>query len=484
LKTGRMMFFAAFVVLASSARLVGGPAQLPPVTVTKVYRNVEYLKGEEKGWAPAVVGTRLVTKDSLRTYNNSYADMQLDPPNRFRLKENAVLKIERLEEEIKEPDGSVVKLTDLDLLKGELLARLDKLPSGTCLNLRSPVAIAAVRGTTFAVGVGDYPRTTQVAVFGDRVRVQSAGEPKKYVTLSPQQHTTVSPWDLAVLSARGTGVPPKKMIVKMLGDPNVPIKNAKELLGRLERPQPSLEHIVLGATSSVVAPKEIADSGEEEKWAVDEARYRAQRQIITKMEMIRLSKEETIGDLMNKDTAICGALMDYTLKANVVKEEYDKSGHCATVLLELPLQPVRKIIKRDISFAWNDIKAISLEDYAATFGGLIRVATERAARVDAYRRLAEKIYGTVIDVETTLENFAVKNDQVKMVVSGVVQGAEEVSKTYYSDGSIDTVLRIAGNNVRKGVAPLTGDVFGKNYMASPTAIHADEFFDLLQAKKL
>lgn len=471
------------VLICFSISLVGS-TQLPTATITKVYRNAEYLEGKSKAWTPATAGTNLQKDDSLKTLNNSYADLQLDPPNRFRLKENTVLKIEQLQKEAKEPDGSVVKLTELGLLKGEVLARLDKLPANVRLSLRSPVAIAAVRGTTFAIGVRGDAKTTWVAVSEDRVRVQSAGEPGKYVNLDAQQQTTVSPWDVAFLSATGTGLPPKKMLIERLSDPKVSIKDTKKLLERLEKPKPSLKEIIIGADAKAATPTDDKDAGEAERLAMEKARDKARKQIIDKLRMIRLSEEETIGDLMDGDAKTCEAILTYTLKAKTVKAEYDKSERYATVRLDLPLEPVVGIIKRDISFAWKDIQPISQVEYAAAFGGFIRIATERAAEVDAYRRLAEKIYGTVIDSETTLKNFAVKNDQVKVAVKGIVRGAEEVSKIYYSDGSIDVVLRIDGDVVKGTVAPIAGDIFGKNYMASPAAISAEDFIDLLKADQL
>jgi hypothetical protein len=430
------------------------------------------------------VGTALKASDSLKTSNNSYADIQLDPPNRFRLKENSLLKIERLASRSKEPDGSLVKLTDLGLLRGDIIAKLDKLPADTRLSLKSPVAVAAVRGTAFSLGSDDKTGATRVAVKSGTVNVVAIGEPKKYVNVNPDCSTTVAPWATALLRAKGTGLPPKELLIKRLDDPKVPLKDAKELLERLKNPKPSLSNIVLGAEAKVIAPREIGDPKEAKRWAMLEARYLAQKRIIEKLETIRLSSDATVGDVMNKDPKICEALLDSTGAAAVIKSEYDKKNRTATVRLEYPLEKARKIINRDITLVWNNVTPISLTEYAGTFGAFIRATTERAATVDAYRRLAEKIYGTVVSSSTTLKNLAVKNDQVDVAVKGVVQGAEEVSKTYYSDGSIDVVLQISGASVRGAVTPITGDVLGKNYMASPSAISADEFIGLLALQEM
>lgn len=459
--------------------LYGASGTAPAVSLVKVYRTAECLKPPSTTWSPAGVGTALKASDSLRTSNNSYADMQLDPPNRFRLKENSLLKIERLSSESRDTDGSLVRLTDLGLLKGDIIAKLDKLPVGTRLSLKSPVAVAAVRGTAFSLGAEETTGATRVAVKSGAVNVMAVGEAEKYVNVSPECSTTVAPWAAALLRAKGTGLPPKELLIKRLDDPKVPLKDAKELLERLKNPKPTLSNIILGAEARVVASEGIGDAKEAERWAVLEARYRAQKEIIEKLETIRLSGEETVGDVMNKDPKICEALLGSTSAASVIKSEYDKKERCAAVRLEYPLEKARKILNRDITLVWTSVTPITLTEYAATFGAFIRAATERAATVDAYRRLAEKIYGTVVTSSTTLKNLAVKNDQVDVAVKGVVQGAEEVSKTYYSDGSIDVVLQISGAALRGAVTPVTGDVLGKHYMASPAAISADDFIGLL-----
>jgi len=477
------MICCGFIFVCGSA-MCGDTVSTQPVSVVKVYHDAELLKSPGSAWSPAASGSKLNADDSLRTSNNSYADLQLDPPNKFRLKENSQLKIEKLFSESKDANGSVVKLTDLGLLRGEILAKLDKLPSDTKLTLKSPAAVAAVRGTAFSVGVGRDTRTTDVGVSRGVVQVQASGEPQKYVSVKEAQHTTVSPWNLAMLRAKGTGLPPKEMLIKRLDDPKIPLKDAQALLERLKNPKPSLENIVIGGEAKVIAPPEITDAAEAERWALNEARYRAQKGIIEKLEMVRLSGDETVGDVMNRDPKLCESLLTSTGEAKSVKSEYQKEERTAVVRLEFPLSKVKSVVGRDISLCWKEITPISLTEYAAAFGALVRASTERAATVDAYRRLAEKIYGTVVNSTTTLKDFIVQNDQIEIAVKGVVQGAEEVSKTYYSDGSIDIVLQTGGSAVRQAVSPVAGQILGEHYMSSPSAISADDFISMLALEQM
>ncbi len=454
------------------------------VTLIRIHRQAECRKGRSGPWTPAAAGTRLTEDDSLRTSNNSYADLQLDPPNRFRLNENALLKVERVFAEEKDAGGSLVRLTDLGLLKGEVIARLDNLPAGTRLSLKSPVAVAAVRGTAFSVTVTGDANATGVAVAGGSVRVEAAGDAEKRVTVGPDRRTTVAPWSGARLRAKGTGLPPKGLLVKRLADPKIPLKDARELLNRLENPSPTLSGLAVEGEGRAAAPADILDPSEAEARARTDARQLAQKMIIEKLGLIMLSGDETLGGMMDRDAGLCRAILDATNGAAVLSSAYTAADRTASVRLSFPLEKVRLIAGREIALAWRGISPVPPAEYSAAFGGFIRAATERAATVDAYRRLAERIYGTVVNSSTTLKDFAVRDDRIEVAVKGVVRGAEEISRTYYSDGSIDVTLELPGAAVKGGLAGAGGLELGEHYVASPSAIEADDFIRLMALDRI
>ena len=110
------------------------------------------------------------------------------------------------------------------------------------------------------------------------------------------------------------------------------------------------------------------------------------------------------------------------------------------------------------------------------FKALARVTTERAAEVDAYRRLAEKIYGTVINAQTRLDDFVVSNDTVKTSVQGVVRGARTVEKRYYSDGSVSVVMEVRAQELRTQIGATAPEItFGQNYFSPPDVIPVTDF---------
>ncbi|MEE9500423.1 MAG: FecR domain-containing protein [Candidatus Omnitrophota bacterium] len=127
----------------------------------------------------------------------------------------------------------------------------------------------------------------------------------------------------------------------------------------------------------------------------------------------------------------------------------------------------------------GSIYRISDEVYGKTFGALARVTTKRAAVTDAHRKLAEKIYGVVIDSETTLEDHAVKNDVIRTTVKGVVRGAKEVSTIYYSDGSIQVIMETEATKVRKSLIHITGDIYGIDCILGPDVLETSDFEEFL-----
>ena len=80
---------------------------------------------------------------------------------------------------------------------------------------------------------------------------------------------------------------------------------------------------------------------------------------------------------------------------------------------------------------------------ADTSGVEAGLLAERAAAVDARRNLAEQIYGVKIDSTTTVEDFVVRNDEVKAEVEIFLRGAQKTDTRFLSDGSVEVDLKIS-----------------------------------------
>lgn len=71
-----------------------------------------------------------------------------------------------------------------------------------------------------------------------------------------------------------------------------------------------------------------------------------------------------------------------------------------------------------------------------------RLAAIRASRLDAYRTLAERIYGLSLSGQSKVKDFEVKNDHFDVQVDSVVRGARVVSITENPKTGIETVLEV------------------------------------------
>lgn len=70
-----------------------------------------------------------------------------------------------------------------------------------------------------------------------------------------------------------------------------------------------------------------------------------------------------------------------------------------------------------------------------------RLKARVAARMEAYRNLAELITGVQVSSESNVQNFVTTNDVIKMRVDGVVKGARQSGKEkLLPDGSIEVEL--------------------------------------------
>lgn len=70
----------------------------------------------------------------------------------------------------------------------------------------------------------------------------------------------------------------------------------------------------------------------------------------------------------------------------------------------------------------------------------VRIAAERAAKLDAYRHVLEALEGVQVSVESTGKQ-RLANPRVKATVQGVLRGCKVQDTRYYSDGGVDVVLR-------------------------------------------
>ncbi|WP_373018279.1 LPP20 family lipoprotein [Thiomicrorhabdus sp.] len=80
--------------------------------------------------------------------------------------------------------------------------------------------------------------------------------------------------------------------------------------------------------------------------------------------------------------------------------------------------------------------------FTAYTPGQRRLMAIRASKLDAYRALAEQLYGIKIDSNTSISTLTAKNDSFRARVNAVVRGARVVSVTPMADQNYETVLEV------------------------------------------
>lgn len=71
-----------------------------------------------------------------------------------------------------------------------------------------------------------------------------------------------------------------------------------------------------------------------------------------------------------------------------------------------------------------------------------RLMAIRASKLDAYRAMAERVYGTKITGSSTVRDMVVQNDSFRAYVDTYIHGARVVSSDVFADGSVETVLEM------------------------------------------
>ena len=72
--------------------------------------------------------------------------------------------------------------------------------------------------------------------------------------------------------------------------------------------------------------------------------------------------------------------------------------------------------------------------------------SERAAIVDAYRKLAEKLQGFIVRTLTNSGNYIVNNDAVKVQAEAYIKGAEIVDIHHFENGVCEAKVKILRPN--------------------------------------
>ncbi|MFA5779511.1 MAG: FecR family protein [Elusimicrobiota bacterium] len=192
--------------------------------IGEIKGTVEILKAGEEEWSPAVSEMPVQLKDRLKSAENSSCNLEFDDGSVIFIGENTEASVEMLELTAEKHNSKI------SLWFGKIIANISK-SKNTKMEVHSPTAIVAVRGTEFAVETN--VQKTDVGVFDGEVGVKNTeGAEISEVTVKPDEETSVQ---------KGTRPHPPSRLVLMqkYKERNLNIRNrVAQLRERLKRLPP------------------------------------------------------------------------------------------------------------------------------------------------------------------------------------------------------------------------------------------------------
>ncbi len=216
--------------------------------------------------------------------------------------------------------------------------------------------------------------------------------------------------------------------------------------------------------------------------ALRAAKVDAQRNLLETIQGVRIDSETLVKDFLTENDEIRTHVMGKLRGARVVAERILSEG-IAEVDLELSVEALPSEIRHYLKAIgpvieatgagvhpdyWDQV-AISVPRETVTQsssektlgwryttirvkgrgapgeeGSLVqrKLMAERAAKVDAYRNLAERVYGFYLDSETTVELYVVQRDIIRTKVDAFIRGAKVISSQEFEDGSYEVELEL------------------------------------------
>jgi len=185
----------------------------------------------------------------------------------------------------------------------------------------------------------------------------------------------------------------------------------------------------------------------------------ADRRLVERIYGLRIDAQTTVLDLVQVSDEIRGAL-DEEIKGVRTTEVAYNDDMIVEVVREVTVREVIETIKRTITRtkAVLGVSVDTLEEITretrdtvlAVMGngavpgtrGERRVQAKRAAEMDAFRKLAEKIAGVEITGETTVENLALASDHIVTALAAGIKGAKTTDIVYRQDDSCDVTMEL------------------------------------------
>ncbi|MBI3987782.1 MAG: hypothetical protein HY343_12725 [Lentisphaerae bacterium] len=193
---------------------------------------------------------------------------------------------------------------------------------------------------------------------------------------------------------------------------------------------------------------------------------------VAEVDALRLLTERVYGVQLNSETTVFDLLLrDDDLRAQVVQTikgvatteepEYLEDG-AVQVVRAVKLRQVLETITRTITrkqtafgdpITVSDVEKMSREKRDVVIDimgngalpgspGLRKIQAKRAAEMDGYRKLAERLMGVRVTSATTVKDCVLQSDKIRACAAQLIKGAKPVSIKYLADESCDLGMQI------------------------------------------
>lgn len=190
------------------------------------------------------------------------------------------------------------------------------------------------------------------------------------------------------------------------------------------------------------------------------------RLLVERIYGLQVDGDTTVHDLALKNDEVNGIVSATLIGAVTVGEpEFFDDGRVEvirSVRIQDVVEKLKKFVKvvelpsgrtQESSHSTRTVETreqnIKVQGNAALPGsqGQARVLSKRAAEMDAYRKLAERMMGVRIDGDTTVRDLATESDEIQAALCAVLKGATPTAIEYQPDDSCEVTMQITMEDI-------------------------------------
>lgn len=185
-----LLFFFSFFILFFLMK-IAIPENNKICLVTFVQGSAKKQRHTEKLWKSVVKDSKVAGGERVRTLTRSRAELELARLDKIRMAPKTTIDILKLYEETKEN----IREANIILQKGDLWANVAKKDKNMRLSIGTPVAAAAITGTTLRMSVQN-DSSAELKVYKGQVVLTNAPDSKTVIPKSIKPHVVEPPHEV------------------------------------------------------------------------------------------------------------------------------------------------------------------------------------------------------------------------------------------------------------------------------------------------